>query len=74
MEQCTFVIHVASPVPKVEPKDPNDLIAPAVQGTLAVLKAAQTACVKRVVLTSSCCAIVGKNQESDFFQRNTSLF
>jgi dihydroflavonol-4-reductase len=40
-----------------EPKDENDLIAPAVEGTQRVLAAAQRAGVKRLVLTSSTVAI-----------------
>ncbi len=51
------LMHTASPFPEIDPKDPQDLIAPAVQGTLRALRAAQKAGVKRVVLTSSCAAI-----------------
>ena len=48
-----FVIHTASPYPKARPKDENVLIKPAVEGTLAVLRAALKHKVKRVVITSS---------------------
>ena len=51
------VIHTASPFPIAEPKDPNDLIRPAVDGTARVLNAAADAGVMRVVLTSSVVAI-----------------
>jgi nucleoside-diphosphate-sugar epimerase len=54
---CDFVLHVASPFPSRAPKDENDLIAPARDGALRVLKAARDAGVKRVVLTSSFAAI-----------------
>jgi nucleoside-diphosphate-sugar epimerase len=54
---CEYVLHVASPFPSTVPKDENDLIAPARDGALRVLKAARDACVKRVVLTSSFAAI-----------------
>jgi nucleoside-diphosphate-sugar epimerase len=54
---CTYVLHVASPFPSVEPKNPDDLIIPAKQGTLRVLKAAKNSGVKRVVMTSSFGAI-----------------
>lgn len=54
---CDYVFHVASPYVAYEPKDPNELIKPAVEGTLNVLKAATAAGVKRVVLTSSLAAI-----------------
>jgi len=54
----THVIHVASPFPDRIPSNPDELIKPAVEGTLAVLKAASEAgSVKRVVLTSSIAAV-----------------
>ncbi len=53
MTGCRYVIHVASPFVLAEPKDENDLIAPAVEGTRRVLGAAKRAGVERVVLTSS---------------------
>ena len=53
MTGCTFVMHVASPFYLKEPKDENELIVPAVEGTKRVLAAAQRAGVKRLVLTSS---------------------
>jgi len=49
--------HVASPFPLGAPKNPDDLIRPAREGTLRVLRAAHRAGVKRVILTSSCAAI-----------------
>lgn len=52
-----YVQHVASPFPAGVPKDPDDLIRPAKDGALRVLKAAKAAGVKRVVLTSSMAAI-----------------
>jgi dihydroflavonol-4-reductase len=54
---CEFVQHVASPFPAVHPKDENELIRPARDGALRVLKAAKAAGVKRVVMTSSMAAI-----------------
>ena len=54
---CDYVQHVASPFPLAQPKDENDLIRPAVDGTLRVLRAARDAGIKRVVLTSSFAAI-----------------
>jgi nucleoside-diphosphate-sugar epimerase len=54
---CDFVLHVASPFPLRVPKDENDLIVPAREGALRVLRAARDAGVKRVVLTSSFAAI-----------------
>ncbi|MEZ0242873.1 MAG: SDR family oxidoreductase [Sphingomonas sp.] len=54
---CDYVQHVASPFPINQPKDEQELIRPAVEGTLRVLRAASAAGVKRVVLTSSFAAI-----------------
>jgi dihydroflavonol-4-reductase len=54
---CDYVLHVASPFPSGVPKDENDLIIPAREGALRVLKASRDAGVKRVVLTSSYAAI-----------------
>jgi nucleoside-diphosphate-sugar epimerase len=51
------VHHVASPIPSVQPKDPDELIVPARQGTLRVLRAARDAGARRVVLTSSFAAV-----------------
>ena len=53
MEGCEFVLHVASPFIMIEPKDENEYIKPAVDGTLRALEAAKKSGVKRVVLTSS---------------------
>ncbi len=54
---CDYVLHVASPFPPAKPKDENEIIAPAVDGTLRVLNAARQAGVRRVVVTSSFAAI-----------------
>ena len=55
--------HVASPFPMGEPKNPDDLIRPAREGALRVLRAARKAGVTRVVLTSSCAAVAyGRDQ------------
>ena len=54
---CRYVLHVASPFPPVQPKDPDELIVPAREGALRVLRAALAAGVERVVMTSSIAAI-----------------
>lgn len=54
---CTYVVHVASPFPLEHVKDANELVRPARDGVLRVLKAATKARVKRVVQTSSVVAI-----------------
>lgn len=57
VEGCDFVLHVASPFPARQPKDEKELIGPARDGTLRVLRAARDAGVRRVVMTSSFAAI-----------------
>ena len=57
VEGCDYVLHVASPFPPKQPKDADELIVPAREGTLRVLRASLDAGVKRVVVTSSVAAI-----------------
>lgn len=54
---CQFVLHVASPFPATPPSDPQDVIRPARDGAIRVLRASVDAGVRRVVLTSSFAAI-----------------
>ena len=55
---CTYVYHIASPLPSTVPRDENEVIRPAVEGTISVLKAcAESGTVKRVVLTSAIAAV-----------------
>jgi nucleoside-diphosphate-sugar epimerase len=53
VEDCRYVLHVASPISTQNPADENEMIRPAVDGALRVLKASSNARVKRVVLLSS---------------------
>ena len=66
MKDVEYVLHVASPFPLFEPKHEDELIIPAVQGTLRVLRAAHKAKVRRVVQVSSVAAVtaghVGENR------------
>ena len=57
IEGCDYVLHVASPFPASQPKDPDELIVPAREGTLRVLGKALDHGVKRVVVTSSIAAV-----------------
>src|SRR5258705_3540857 len=54
---CEYVLHVASPFPQNVPRHEDELIVPAREGALRVLRASRDAGVKRVVLTSSFAAI-----------------
>src|SRR6476661_7698297 len=62
---CDFVLHVASPFPLGQPKHEDELIVPARDGALRVLRAARDAGVRRVVLTSSFAAIGYGHDEGD---------
>ena len=65
---CDYVVHVASPLPANVPKHEDELIVPAREGTLRVLRASRDAGVKRVVFTSSFAAIgYGYKQQSTPF-------
>jgi dihydroflavonol-4-reductase len=56
---CAHVLHVASPFPAQQPRDQQELIRPAVEGTLRVLRAAAgTPSVERFVQTSSMAAVM----------------
>lgn len=57
MEGVEALIHTASPFPMIQPRNEEEIIRPAVDGTLRALSAAQAAGVRRVVLTSSVVAI-----------------
>jgi nucleoside-diphosphate-sugar epimerase len=68
---CDFVLHLASPFPTDAPKDENELIIPAREGTLRVLRAAQKSGVKRAVLVSSMAAITsGHERENRVFNES----
>ncbi|WP_333817383.1 SDR family oxidoreductase [Tabrizicola sp.] len=58
----TALVHTASPFPLSQPKDPAQVIRPAVEGTERVLKAAAAAGVTRVVLTSSTAAVLNETK------------
>ena len=64
---CEGILHVASPVPVVQPEDEDEVIIPARTGTLNVLKAATANGIKRVVLTSSVAAVMSGNRDSGTF-------
>jgi nucleoside-diphosphate-sugar epimerase len=55
---CQHILHVASPFPAQQPRDEQELIRPAVQGTLRVLRAAAAGGAARLVQTSSMVAVM----------------
>src|SRR5690242_13760195 len=50
---CDHVLHVASPTLRLTPAHDDELVVPAREGVLRVLRAARDAGVRRVVLTSA---------------------
>ncbi|TXI22484.1 MAG: NAD-dependent epimerase/dehydratase family protein [Roseateles sp.] len=75
---CSHVAHLASPLPVGVPRDASELIVPARDGALRVLRAARGAGVQRFVMTSSVAAIAyghgpGEHQltEADWTQLST---
>jgi len=65
VDGCNPVLHLASPFPTDAPKDENEVIAPARDGTLRVLRAAQSGDVKRVILVSSVAAVTGGHEQEN---------
>ena len=71
MRGCDYVLHLASPFPLHMPEDEMELIRPAREGTLRVLRAAADNGIKRVVLTSSVAAIeYGHPREKRIFDES----
>lgn len=70
-EGCTYALHVASPLPRTPPKDENEIIVPAREGALRVLRACSEAGVRRVVMTSSMAAILYGNDRSQIFDESS---
>lgn len=70
MEGCDYVLHVASPISTNLPKNEDEMVKPAVEGTLRVLNAASKAGVKRVIITSSVAAIMYGTDKQGVFNEN----
>jgi nucleoside-diphosphate-sugar epimerase len=69
---CDYVLHVASPFPASVPQHEDDIIVPAREGALRVLRASRDAGVKRVVLTSSFAAVgYGHEQRTEPFDETS---
>lgn len=63
MSGADVLMHTASPLPMAQPRDENELVRPAVNGTLRALRAAHAAGIRRVVLTSSSGAVTNVPRE-----------
>lgn len=70
LDGVDVLLHTASPFPQESPEDPQELIRPAVDGTMRAMRAAKAAGVNRVILTSSCAAIY-KDSAKPPMQRST---
>lgn len=66
VKDCHVVMHVASPFPIANPNHEDEILKPAVDGTLNVLKACVGTKVKRVVVTSSEAAVMGAIPKNDY--------
>lgn len=66
--ECHYLMHIASPFIIANPKSENEIITPAVEGTLRALRAANKAGIKKVVLTSSILAMMGSMKTGTFTQ------
>jgi nucleoside-diphosphate-sugar epimerase len=64
VDGCSHVLHVASPFPPTQPEDADELVVPARDGTLRVLRASLAAGVERIVVTSSVAAVAGSAKPS----------
>ena len=71
-KDCQYVLHVASPFILEAPDHEDDLIKPAVEGTLRVLKACTANQVEKVVLTSSFAAIGYGNEQKIYDETDWS--
>jgi len=67
---CDGVMHVASPFVLKSPKDENELIKPAVEGTLNVLQSCTRNGIRKVVVTSSVAAVITGHLEDREYDEN----
>jgi dihydroflavonol-4-reductase len=67
---CRHVLHVASPFPAQPPKTDDELIVPARDGALRVLREAAAGDVDRVVMTSSAAAVVSGHRQKERFDES----
>ncbi|MEL7116448.1 MAG: NAD-dependent epimerase/dehydratase family protein, partial [Pseudomonadota bacterium] len=65
LQGADVLMHTASPFPRTQPKNEEDIIRPAVDGTLRALRAAKAAGITRVILTSSSVAVTNTDLPAD---------
>lgn len=59
-----YILHMASPFPRELPKNDDEIVLPAKNGTLNILRTASENGVKRIVITSSVTAIAYGKEKS----------
>ena len=64
-EDCDILVHVASPIHFEEPKDENEVLGPAIEGTENAINACFKNNVKRIIVTSSCLTILDWNKDHE---------
>lgn len=71
---ATYVIHVASPTPKLQFKNEAEMIRPAVAGVLRVFEASREAGVKKIVMTSAYGAVFAghKKRKTPYTEKDWS--
>jgi nucleoside-diphosphate-sugar epimerase len=72
IKSCNYIMHVASPFPSAYPKTEEEVIRPAVEGTLNVLQAAYKNNIEHVVLTSSIATVqsIGKSAKEFYTEED----
>ena len=70
VENCEAILHTASPFPLEKPKNEDDLILPAKEGTLRVFNAALSKSINRIIVTSSSAAVYDGNKKITSFDEN----
>lgn len=67
MSGIDVLMHTASPFPITQPRNPEDLVRPAVDGTRRAFRAARAAGIGSVVMTSSSVAVMEGPQEKEVY-------
>jgi nucleoside-diphosphate-sugar epimerase len=71
VKNVKIIMHTASPFPNDMPKDEQELIKPALEGTLNILNAAfEEGCVEKIVLTSSVVTVSGQSRDDRIFNED----
>ena len=70
-EGCTYIVNVASPLPAEAVRDPErEIMIPAIEGTRAILEAAEKHGVKKVVLVSAAATVIDLSDYKPLFDEN----